>query len=76
MTMMMMMMMIIIIITIIIHKVFEIARNINSNMSDFSLPQQCEKDLRCSGILYSVDWLLPKFRINLPVPSSRIKQCK
>lgn len=38
---------------------------------DFRLPSRCKRNIRSSGTLRSVDWQVPTFRYNLPVPSVR-----
>ena len=41
-----------------------------------SFPKGCRGNLRCSGILHSVQWSLPTFWDNLSVPSSKVKKFK
>ena len=41
---------------------------------DLRLPLRCKWNTRSSTTLRSVDWQVPTFRYNLPVPSLRIKE--
>jgi hypothetical protein len=47
----------------------------SDNLRDFRTPLSCKLDLRTSEILYSANCSsVRKFRVKLPVPSSRVKQ--